>query len=80
VIARYYATGTPSNNPLSTPVPTAPGYHPAFDRQDDPNSSEAWDLVVGDGQILIAYVSLLNSQAGDTCATPTATLTPTPTP
>jgi alpha-tubulin suppressor-like RCC1 family protein len=78
VAARQQAVGTPTNDPL-TPPPPAPTYHPAFDRQDDPNSSEAWDLIVGNGTILVTVdVPLLNAQSGDTCATPTPTLTPGP--
>jgi hypothetical protein len=78
ISARYLSTGNPSADPLTTPPP-APTYHPAFDRQDDPASSQAWDLIVGNGQILVADIVLLNGQSGDSCAAPTPTLTPTPT-
>jgi alpha-tubulin suppressor-like RCC1 family protein len=67
IAARYSATGNPSADPL-TPPPPAPAYHAAFDRQDDPASSQAWDLIAGDGQILVADIVLLNGQSGDSCA------------
>jgi hypothetical protein len=79
ISARYSSSGSASADPLAPPPP-APTYYPAFDRQDDPNSSEAWDLIGPDGHVLVADILFWSYQSGDTCATPTPTLTPTPTP
>jgi hypothetical protein len=57
------ATGHPvtrTRDPLAPPPAT--GYHPAFDRRDDPNSSEPWDVIIGDGVINLTDVILSNRQ------------------
>jgi alpha-tubulin suppressor-like RCC1 family protein len=65
VYARYLTSGSTAIDPLSQPPAT--GYHTAFDRQDDPNSSEAWDLIGPDGNITIADLLALNNQLNDSC-------------
>jgi alpha-tubulin suppressor-like RCC1 family protein len=65
VYARYLTSGSMAIDPLSQPPAT--GYHTAFDRQDDPNSSEAWDLIGPDGHITIADLLALNNQLNDSC-------------
>jgi alpha-tubulin suppressor-like RCC1 family protein len=65
VYARYLTSGSTAIDPLSQPPAT--GYHTAFDRQDDPNSSEAWDLTGPDGNITIADLLALNNQLNDSC-------------
>ena len=67
IVARYGSSGSTSTDPLSLP-PAAPAYHPAFDRQDNPNSSEAWDLIGPDGYILSADILSWVYQSGDSCA------------
>jgi hypothetical protein len=65
VQARYGSSGNPNIDPLSAPPPT--GYHPAFDRTDDPSSSEPWDLLGPNGSIGIADLLAVNAQVGHSC-------------
>jgi hypothetical protein len=58
--ARYGTSGNPNADPLAPPP--AAGYHAAFDRRDDPNSSEPWDVIIGDGVINLADIILSNRQ------------------
>jgi hypothetical protein len=79
VVARNGTGGSAGANPL-TPPPTPPPavYHPIYDRQDDPGSSEPWDFIIGSGTINGTDATAIANQLGDTCATPTPTLTPGP--
>jgi len=68
VNARVGTNGSTSIDPLSFP---ASGYRTAYDRTDDPGSSEAWDLLGPNGTISNSGttndVSLVNAQLNDTC-------------
>jgi hypothetical protein len=66
VTARFGYSGSPSVDPLSVP-PAPPYYHPAYDRTDDPSSSEAWDLLGPNGGITIQDISLVVAQFGHSC-------------
>jgi alpha-tubulin suppressor-like RCC1 family protein len=65
VQARYFTNGDPNADPLATPS-ASNNYHPAFDRTDDPNSSEPWDLLKGDGLIRIQDIQYVSAQTGPT--------------
>lgn len=67
VVARFGASGSPALDPLTTPAP-APAYHTAFDRTDDPGSTDRWKLLGPNGSLTIADVVLEVSQFGTTCA------------
>jgi hypothetical protein len=66
IYARYLSSGSTAIDPLSPPPPTPP-YHTAFDRKDDPGSSEAWDLIGPDGNITIADLQAVTNQLNDSC-------------
>jgi hypothetical protein len=61
VTDRFFTDGDPNADPLATPS-ASNNYHPAFDRTEDPNSSESWDLLKGNGQIRADDISFAANQ------------------
>lgn len=66
VVGRFGSTGNPAASPMTAPPP-APGYHTAFDRRDDPSSTDGWRLLSPDGAIAVADIVAAAAQFGHNC-------------
>lgn len=66
VVARFGSSGDPDIDPLSPPPPP-PAYHTAYDRTDDPDSTEAWDLLDPNGSITIEDIIRVVQSFGHSC-------------
>jgi hypothetical protein len=72
VLQRFGAVGTPAS-PHATPYPSAPAYHPAFDRGPAATplpgqTPEPWDLTQANGSVAASDYFAVLQQFGHTCA------------
>lgn len=66
VVSRFGSGGNAAIDPMSTP-PLAPAYHTAFDRQDDPSTTDPWRLLGPDGAIAVGDIVASVAQFGHNC-------------